>query len=117
MAANQSNDEKANRVRGWILAVLGPILSVAMAVISFNIWRIIKYPGQLGSHSRWTGSPEMTANTFALLGTIFVFGLICSLAGVFQIRTGRKNIAFLVLILLLFAVMIYFGYGVTQSAH
>jgi hypothetical protein len=117
MASNSPADAKGNRVRGWILAALGPILSVAMAVIGFNLWRTIRYQGQLGSHSRWNGSEAMTFNAFALFATIFVFGLICTVAGIFQIRTGRKNVVFLVLILALFVVMIYFGYGVTQSGH
>jgi hypothetical protein len=117
MASNSPADAKGNRARGWILAALGPILSLAMAVIGFNLWRIIHYPGQLGSHSRWNGSEAMTFNTFALFATIFVFGLICTVAGIFQIRTGRKNIVFLILIFALFAVMIYFGSGVMRSGQ
>jgi hypothetical protein len=117
MASNSPADAKGNRVRGWILAVLGPILSVAMAVIGFNLWRIIHYPGQLGSHSRWHGSEAMTFNAFALFATIFVFGLICTVAGIFQIRSGRKNLVFLILILALFGVMIYFGNGVMQAGR
>ena len=115
MPPTLSREEKGNRARGWVLAALGPILSLAMAVIGFNLWRTIRFPGQLGNHSHWNGSPEMTFNTFALFGTIFLFGLVCTAAGIFQIRTGRKNMIFLALILGLFAIMMFFGYGVMQA--
>jgi hypothetical protein len=112
MASNPPPDAKGNRARGWILAVLGPVLSIAMVATASYLWRITR-PGTTSYH----GSPEMTFNAFALFGTIFAFGLVCTIAGIFQIRTGRKNLAALVLILALFAVMIYFGYDVVQAGH
>src|SRR6266851_537212 len=64
MDPNSPPEAKGNRARGWILVVLGPVLSIAMAVISFYLWQIIYHPGQPGGHSRWTGSHEMTFNAF-----------------------------------------------------
>ena len=117
MAEITGNNESGNRARGWLLAVLGPLLSGAMAVISIYLWKIIRFPVPSGGSPRWTGSPEMTANTFWLFGTIFAFGLVCTAAGISMIRTGRKNTVFVVLILALFAVMIYFGYAIMPAGR
>ena len=117
MDSDSSPTAKGNRARGWLLVILGPVLSLAMAGISFYLWRIIKFPGQPGSPSRWTGSHEMTVNTFSLFATIFVFGLVCTGAGVSMIRTGRKNMIFVVAIIVLVGVMFYFGNGVMQNGR
>lgn len=114
MAANSEIDARGNRTRGWILVVLGPALIIGMAALSFWLWRTIHYQILPGATSRWTGSPEMTANTYSLFATIFVFGLVCTSAGVYQIRTGRRNLAFLIVILLLVAAMFYFGNNIMQ---
>ena len=115
MSLNPAPDAKGNRARGWVLVILGPVLSLAMAVIAFYLWRVIHYQSLPGSTSHWTGSHAMTVNTFSLFATIFVFGLLCTGAGAFMIRTGRRNVIFLVLILVLFGLMFYFGNGVMQS--
>ena len=117
MPANAELNAQGNRARGWILVVLGPVLSIGMGLISFWIWRAINYQSIPGTTSRWTGSHEMTVNTFSLLATIFVFGLVCTGAGVYQIKTGRRNIAFLVAILLLVGVMFYFGSNIMQKGR
>lgn len=107
---------KSNRARGWLLIVLGLMLSIAMAGLSLFLWRTIHYQGRLGGTARWTGSAEMTARTFQLFGTIFAFGLVCLATGIFQIRTGRRNLAFVVLMLLLAGVMILLGTQIMQLA-
>src|SRR5450432_804150 len=117
MESNLTPETKSNRARGWVLIILGPMLCVAMAVIPFTIWRTIHYQGQLGSTSRWNGSAEMTARTFQLFGTIFIFGLVCLGAGIFQLRTGRRNMIFLVALLVLVGVMILLGRDVMQLAR
>ena len=117
MESNLTAEAKSNRARGWVLIALGPMLSIAMAVISFYLWRTIHYQGQLGSTSRWNGSSEMTARTFQLFGTIFVFGLVCVAAGIFQLRTGRRNVIFLILLLVLVGVMFLLGRQVMQLAR
>ncbi len=117
MEPNISPEARSNRARGWVLIVLGPMLCLAMAVISFSIWRTIHFQGQLGSTSRWNGSAEMTARTFQLFGTIFVFGLVCVGAGIYQLRTGRRNLIFVVALLVLVGVMIFLGRNVMQLAR
>jgi hypothetical protein len=116
MESNLTPGTKGTRGAGWVLVILGPLLSVAMAVIAFFLWRTIHYPGQLGNTTRWTGGPEMTARTFQLFCTIFFFGLGCILAGIFQIRTGRRSIVLVVIMLLLVGVMFYLGRQITRLA-
>ena len=116
METNLTPEAKGNRTRGWLLIVLGVMLSIAMAVLSSYLWRTIHHPGRPGGVSRWTGSAEMTARTYQLFGTIFVFGLVCLATGIFQVRTGRRNIIAVVLLLLLVGVMFFLGNQIMQLA-
>ena len=84
METSLTPEAKSNRTRGKLLIVLGLMLSLGMAGLSFYLWRTIHHPGQSGDTSRWTGSPEMADRTFQLFGTIFAFGLVCLAAGLFQ---------------------------------
>ena len=116
MESNLTPEARSNRARGWALIVLGPILCVAMAVNSFLIWRAMHSQGPLGSTSRWTGSQELTARTFQLFGTIFVFGLVCVAAGIFELRTGRRNMLLVLVLLVLVGLMFFFGRQIMQLA-
>ena len=117
METNLPPEAKGNRMRGWLLVALGPMLSLAMAGLSFYLWRTIHFPGQSGGASRWTGSAEMTARTFQLFGTIFVFGLACLATGIFQVRTGRRNVISVVLLLLLVGLMFFLGNQIMQMVR
>ena len=117
MAPNSDIDAQGNRARGWILLVLGPLLSAGMAALSLWLWRVIHAQSLPGATAHWSGSHEMTVNAFSLFATIFVFGLVCTGAGLFQVRTGRRHWAFIVALLLLVAAMIYFGYGIMQRGR
>ncbi len=117
METNPTPETKSNRTRGWLLIVIGAMLSLAMAAISFFLWRAIHYPGQSGGTSRWTGSTEMTARTFQLFGTVFIFGLVCVATGIFQVRTGRRNGIAVALLLLLVGLMIFLGNQIMQLAR
>jgi MFS family permease len=114
METSLTPEAKTNRTRGRLLIVLGLMLSLGMAGISFYLWRTIHYPGQSGSTSRWTGSAEMTARTFQFFGTIFAFGLVCLATGVFQVKTGRRNMIAVALLLLLVGLMIFLGNQIMQ---
>lgn len=98
------------------MVFLGPLLSISMSVIAFYLWQTIALKGQLGSHSRWTGSHEMTVSTFELFAAVFVFGLVALAAGIFQIRRGRPNKILVAMLFLLVAIMIFLGRAVTQHA-
>ena len=117
METNLTPEAKSNRTRGWLLIVLGLMLSLGMAGLSFCLWRTIHYPGHSGGTSHWTGSVEMTDRTFQLFGTIFTFGLVCLATGIFQVRTGRRNMIAVALLLLLVGLMIFLGNQIMQLAH
>ena len=117
METNLTPVAKSNRARGWLLIVLGLMLSIGMAGLSLFLWRTIHYQGQMGGTARWTGSAEMTARTFQLFGTIAAFGLVCLATGIFQIRTGRRNVVFVVLLLLLVGVMVLLGSQIMQLGN
>ena len=108
-------DTRKVKYLGWLLIVLGPILSVGIAVIAFHLHDTIVHNDDPGSHSRWTGSPELTRTAFELFGAVFLFGLIASAAGVFQVRTGRRNATLAALMVLAVAGMLYLGYKVTSA--
>ena len=116
MESNQSPAARSNRLRGWVLIVVGPLLSLAMAGLWVYLWRTIHLSGQSGATARWTGSAQMTARTFQLFGTIFAFGLVCLATGIFQVKTGRRHAAFLVALLLLVGLIIFLGNQIMQLA-
>ena len=117
METSLTPEAKSNRTRGWLLIVLGVMLSLGMAGLSFYLWRTIHHPGQSGGTSRWTGNAEMTDRTFQLFGTIIVFGLVCLGTGLFQVRTGRRNMILVVLLLLLVGLMFFLGNQIMQLTH
>jgi hypothetical protein len=117
METTLTPEAKSNRTRGWLLVVLGLMLSLGMAGLSLFLWRTIHHPGQSGGTSRWTGGAEMTDRTFQLFGTIFVFGLVCLGTGIFQVRTGRRNMILVVLLLLLVGLMFFLGNQIMQMAR
>ena len=113
--ANGVLGTRANRIRGWLLIIIGLGLSVAMVVIAANLYQTIAFPNLPGNHSRWHGSPEFTRMTFELFGTIFLFGLACFGSGTLQAITGRRHWAMVVPILLLVPVIIYLGHWIITS--
>ena len=52
-----------------------------------------------------------------MFGTIFAFGLVCLATGIFQIRTGRRNLAFVVLMLLLAGVIDLGQFTLRRAEH
>jgi hypothetical protein len=117
METNLTQTAKMIRIWGWVLSFLGVLLCIAMAGLSFYLWRTIQYPGQSGGTAHWTGSAAMTTRTFQLFGTVFVFGLVSLVGGIVQARSGRRNGIFLVLMLLLVGVMFFLGKQIVQMAH
>jgi fatty acid desaturase len=116
METNLLPEAKGNRTRGWVLIVLGLLLTIGMAGITFYVWQAVHSQGQPGGTPRWTGGTAMTARTFQLFATLIGFGVICLATGIFQVRTGRRNMGLVVLLLLLVGVMIFLGKEIMQLA-
>ena len=102
---------KARKIRafGWLLVVLGLALSSGIGVIAAHLRDVIIHNNQPGAHSHWNGTPDFTRLTFELFGSVFVFGLLGLLAGIFQILTGRRSLLLIVLLLLSVVAIVYLG--------
>jgi uncharacterized membrane protein len=105
---------KLSRLRGWILVVLGSLLSVSIALIAAFLASIVSHNDQSGA-SRWTGTPDFTAHVFELFALIFLFGLVALGGGVFQLRRERVSKLALVAMILLVAVMFFVGRGIVSA--
>ena len=106
---------KVVRALGWVLMVIGPCLSAGMAALSIYLFSTISRQDQYSGGERWNGSPGFTHVVYELFGSIFVLGLVIFAAGLYQARTGRRSMVLVVLTLLVAAVVVYFGCGITGS--
>jgi cell division protein FtsW (lipid II flippase) len=98
---------KISRIRGWLLIVLGSLLSAGIAVIAAILASTINNDQPSGSH--WTGNHEFTVRVFELFAAVFVFGLVALAGGIFQLRSGRASWPALIVMLALVAVMFFLG--------
>ena len=95
-------------IRGWLLIVLGSLVSAGIAVIAAILASTIMHNDQPGG-SHWTGSHAFTVRVFELFAAVFVFGLVALAAGIFQLRRGRANWLAIILLLALVVVMYLLG--------
>jgi cell division protein FtsW (lipid II flippase) len=99
--------QKLSRIRGWLLVVLGSLLSAGITVIAAILASTIHNDQPSGSH--WTGNHEFTVRVFELFAAVFVFGLVALAGGVFQLRRGRPSWPAMIVMLALVAVMFFLG--------
>ncbi len=100
---------ESGRIRavGWVLIVLGPGLSAAMALAARELYGASTLARLTGRPVRWHGSPEFTRTAFELFGAVFLIGVAVFLGGVYQVRTGRRHRVLVVFTLGLAAVTAY----------
>ena len=98
---------KISRIRGWLLIVLGSLLSVGIAVIAAILASTIHNDQPKGSH--WTGTHEFTVRVFELFAVVFLFGLVALAGGIFQLRRGRPSWPAMIVMLALVVVMFVLG--------
>jgi len=102
------------KIRSWILITVGVALTIGMAVISgFLGWTIAHNDQHGGAH--WTGTPAFTNRVFELFASIFVFGLVAAMGGIFQLKTGRPSKLAFLLLLALIGLMAYLGQSIAAS--
>ena len=75
---------------GWLLIVLGPLISLGMVALTMFLAPIVNASTPPGSLPRYTGSHQMTVAAFTLFGLLFVFGLV-GLATAFIKPVTRAN--------------------------
>src|SRR4051812_48112291 len=105
--------ETSSRFRGWTLIVLGLCLSLGMVATSAHLAVTITNDGRQGG-AVWTGNHEFTARCFQLFAAIFAFGLTAIFSGINFLRRGRAGAPALIVMLVLVALMIYFGRDIMQ---
>lgn len=108
---------KGVRAMDWLLVVIGVLLSGGIAAVALILGNTIAHNNQPGTPTHWMGTPEFTATTFKLFGTVFIFGLSAVLSGIYQIGTGRRHPALAGVMALLFGAVIYFGYVILTTSH
>jgi hypothetical protein len=106
---------RAVRNIGWLLIVLGPSLSVGMAVISYNLYSAIVTQDLPGASSRWHGGPEFTRTAFELFAAVFALGWTIFAGGLYQVRTGRRHPVLVALVLIVAAIIAYLVYKIILS--
>jgi MFS family permease len=76
---------------GWVLIATGIFLAAFMAVLIILIAGIVAQSDNPAATTRFSGTPFQAAMILGLLGLVLAFGLACIIAGVYQIRHGRRN--------------------------
>jgi len=104
---------KISRIRGWLLIVLGSLLSVGIAVMATILALTIHNDQPQGSH--WTGSHEFTVHVFELFAAVFVFGLVALAGGIFQLRRGRASWPAMIVLIALVLVMFFLGQQIVSA--
>jgi hypothetical protein len=107
---------RTQRIRRWLLVIIGLALSLSMAVISFFFGSAVLYSGQPG-HGEYIGTHQFTVRVLELFATVFVFGLVALAGGIFQLRRGRTSIVTMFLLLGLVVLMFYLGQTIVKPAH
>ena len=81
----------SRRYGGGLLAC-GLFITVKMAYVLWLLLPTLLHPGVDIGGSRYTGSPFQAALIIALLGLVTVFGVASLVYGVWQVRTGTRNL-------------------------
>ena len=79
------------RIRGWMLAACGAFLLLFMGYITLQVVDMTFHPGRPAAPSRYNGTPEMLYMIFGIFALVLAFGAASLWAGIYQVRTGRRN--------------------------
>ena len=91
---------------GWVLVVLGGLLTAFMSVLIVVITRIINNSDEPGTSARFTGDATAAGFIYAILGVVLALSITFVVAGIWQIRYGRRNKK-LVFVALVLAALFY----------
>jgi hypothetical protein len=92
------------RRRGFVLIILGLILTIGMGVLIINIVVAVYHSGEPGARVKFTGGPEMQVFMFGILGLVLSFGIVAMMNGIWNILYGRHNPNLRAILLALFFV-------------
>lgn len=77
---------------GWVLAVLGGLLTAGMAILLWKLSPMLANPGVTYGKTRFAGSFVQALVVWAVLGAVLAFGLTALGGGAWQVATGRRNL-------------------------
>ncbi len=101
------------KLRGCILVVLGPLLSVGMAWLIYWLTMTIQHH----TASTWNGDMQITAQAFGIFWSVLVFGLAAFAAGVSLLWRGRIGPVLMTFFLLSLGAIVWYGYQILSQAH
>jgi hypothetical protein len=104
---NDAPNSRSQRIRGWLMIGIGTVLSIAMAALAVYLWVVVNNESRPGS--TWTGTHDFTVHTLELFGVVFVFGVVATAAGIYQLRQARASRVSIVLLIILVGIMLYLG--------
>ena len=98
------------RALGWVLVVLGGLLSAFMAWLVVFFTRLIEHSDEPGATTRFTGTASDATFAYGVFAVVLALGLTFVLAGVWQIVYGRRNKKLVFVALALSAVFYALGW-------
>jgi hypothetical protein len=102
------NAQRSARRRGGALVVLGAFLAGLGAWLLWWMLPMLLRPGVEANGSRFTGTPQQAMAIVAILGAVALFGAIAFAYGLWQVRTGRRNLA-VVAVMVVIALLLFGG--------
>lgn len=79
------------RVRGAISLVLGLLLAGGVGYLIVWMANVIRHSADPGATNRFNGGPAAALGIFALLGFVWVFGVVSIVMGGWMLRYGWRN--------------------------
>jgi MFS family permease len=97
------------RTLGWLLVATGVFLVVFMGALIILLSDIMARSNDPTATTRLAGTPLQGALILGILALVMAFGVTALIAGVYQIRYGRRNRKLIAVALLLAFVFIAIG--------
>jgi MFS family permease len=104
---------RAVRRRGWILTGTGVSLALGIAVVAFYTVRVMLDAENPEATTRFEGTTWEAAFILGVYYLVFMFGSICLVAGVWQLRYGRRNRRLMHLVLMIAFLLFFIGITVS----
>ena len=82
------------RLRGWVLVMLGLVLVILLGGVTWTMAPSMLNPGVEIDGSTFTGTAKEAETFLALFALVILFGILCTVNGVYMLATGRQSRAF-----------------------
>lgn len=76
---------------GAVLVVLGAFLALGMTWLLLWMLPTLSHPGEYVGGHRFSGTASQARGILALLGAVWVFGVVAFSYGLWQVFTGKRN--------------------------